>query len=109
MPLPFKFDCPIFPNNRRSILKRSLNTINCVRRNAQELDKALKFLSNNIKNGYMEQVRVSDLPPEDGKAWWLPLFHVHHPKKGKSVLFLIALHSTWELVLIQFAPRSRQE
>ena len=35
-----------------------------MRRNAQELDKALKFMGNNIKNSYVEQVSVSDLPPE---------------------------------------------
>ena len=40
-------------------------------------------MSNNIKNGHMKQVPESDLPPEDGKAWWLPIFPVHHPKKGK--------------------------
>ena len=83
MPLPFKSDRPILPNNCRSILKRSLNTLNRVRRNVQELDEALKFMGNNIKNGYVEQVPVSDPPPEDGKAWWLPVFPVHHPKKGK--------------------------
>ena len=26
---------------------------------------------------------MSDPPPEDGKAWWLPIYPVHHPKKGK--------------------------
>ena len=87
MLLPFRSDLPIFPNNRRFILKRSLNTLNHVRRNAQEIDEALKFMSNNIKNGYVEQVPASDLPPEDGKAWWLPVFPVHHPKKGKIHLF----------------------
>ena len=54
MPLPFKSDHPILPNNRRSILKRSLITLNHVRRNAQELDEALEFMGNDIKNGYME-------------------------------------------------------
>ena len=68
MPLPFKSDHPILPNNRRSILKRSLNTLNHVRRNVQELDEALKFMGNNIKNGYVEQVPVSNPPPEDRKA-----------------------------------------
>ena len=83
MPLPFKSDHPILQNNHRSILKRSLNALNCVRRNAQELDEALKFMGKNIKNGYVEQVPVSDLPPEDEKAWWLLVFPVHNPNKGK--------------------------
>ena len=102
MPLPFKSDRPILPNNRCSIPKRSLNTLNHVRRNAQELNKSLKFVSNNIKNGYMEQVPMSDPPPEDGKAWWLPVFPVHHPKKENIHLVLTTLRSTWELSLIQF-------
>ena len=43
-------------------------------------------MGNNIKNGYVEQVPVSDPPPEDRKAWLLPVFSVHHPKKGKICL-----------------------
>ena len=86
MPLLFKSDHPILPNNHYFILKRSLNTLYYVRRNAQELDEALKFTRNNIKNGYVEQVPVSDPPPEDGKSWWLPAFPIHHPKKGKICL-----------------------
>ena len=46
MPLPFKSDHPILPNNHCSILSRSLNTLNCVRRNAQKLNEALKFMGN---------------------------------------------------------------
>ena len=87
MPLPFKSDCAIFPNNFCYILKISLKTLNHVRRNAQELEKALKFMSNNINSGYVEQVPMSDLPPEDGKAWWFHVFPVHHPKKGKKFFY----------------------
>ena len=65
MPLPFKSDHPILPNNRYSILKRSVNTINSVRRNAQELNETLTFMSDSIKNGYVEQFPVSNQPPED--------------------------------------------
>ena len=83
MPLLFISNPPKLLNNHCSILKGTLNTPNCVKRNSQELYEALKFMSNNIKNGYMEQVPVFDLPPEDGNAWWLSIFPVHHPKKGK--------------------------
>ena len=65
------------------LFSRDLLTHNRVRRNAQELDDTLKFMSYNIKIGYMSQAPVSDPPPEDGKAWWLPIFLVCHTEKGK--------------------------
>ena len=101
MPLPFKSDHPILPNNGRTILKRSLNTLNHVRGNAQELNEALKFMGNN-KEWLHGTSPVSDRPPEDEEAWWLPIFHVHHPKKGKICLFYNSSAHYMELALIQF-------
>ena len=52
---------------------------------------------------------MSDPPPEDEKAWWLPVFPDHHLKKGKIYLFLTTLCSIWKLASIQFFSKVQTE
>ena len=104
MPLPFKSDCLIFPNNRHSIIKRSLNTLNRVRRNAQEFNEAEVYEQQHRERLHITSP-VSDQPPKDEKAWWLPIFPVHHPKKEKNCLVFYSSAQSWELALSEFCSK----
>jgi hypothetical protein len=51
-------------------------------------------MGKNIDAGHNEKVPLDEQTPPEGKAWWIPVFPVNHPKREKFALFLTAPRST---------------
>ncbi|XP_067026399.1 uncharacterized protein [Acropora muricata] len=45
----------------------------------------VSFISEIIEKGYARKVSAEELPPEEGKVWYLPHHGVYHPKKPNSL------------------------
>ena len=83
MPLPFKDPNVRLPANQAAVFKRTQNTLQRLRSEPDKLQQCLEAMGKNIKAGHVEKVPQEEANPKDNKAWWLPVFPVPHPKKGK--------------------------
>ena len=82
LPLPFKDHSPL-PDNKFAVYGRSYNTLQRLQRDPEKLDKCIKVMANYIRDGHVRQIPLNELETQKGKAWWLPVFAVTHPKKSK--------------------------
>ena len=82
LPLPFKKDS-LLPDNKFAVYSRSVNTLERLKRNSDKLDKCTKVMEKYIADGHVRQIPFNELKVDKGKAWWLPVFPVTHPKKSK--------------------------
>jgi len=80
LPLPYKHDETVLPENRQHILNRSVNTWKRIQRQPNKLKKCIESMQVTIENGRVEVVPQEEI---ESKAWYLPVFPVSHPKKDK--------------------------
>ena len=85
-PLPFKFNHPELPNNRRLTFQRQLATLNKLKTKPERLNDCLKAMEKNIVNKYVEEVPAVEAVAPKGGCWYVPVFPVLHPKKKKTRL-----------------------
>jgi len=84
LPLPFRCNRPIMPNNQNETFARSKSTLGRLKKDQTKLRSCVEVMQKYIDNNHVEQVPVSETIPTDvNRAWWIPVFHVTHPKKGK--------------------------
>ena len=84
MPLPLRNDDESFPDNRLPVFHRTKNTLNKLKLDPDKLDQCIKNMQKNIDDGHIEEISQSCLKPTiSGRCWYLPVFPVTHPKKGK--------------------------
>ena len=86
MPLPFRDPDPCLPDNMKAVYHRTNNTLQRLKKNSVKLKDCLKIMQTNIDAHYVEEIPADEPMPTDGKAWWLPIFPVVHPKKKKNRL-----------------------
>jgi len=85
--LPFKSEDTVLPNNKLSVYHRTKNTLRKLKSDEGKLQHCVKIMSKNLAAGHIEKVPENEqVPLNPGKAWWLPVFPVTHPKKGKHRL-----------------------
>ena len=83
IPLPFKKKTYI-PNNMNAVYHRTLNTLKKIKTNGDKLKQCIEAMKNHLEAGHIEEVPKEELIPlRKGRAWWLPVFVVTHPKKLK--------------------------
>ena len=86
LPLPFREDEPKLPNNREAVYFRTLTTLNKLKKQETKLEQCVDSIAKNLQMGHVEEVPKAESSPEPGKAWWLPVFPVTHPKKDTARL-----------------------
>lgn len=84
MPLPFRSTDPHLPDNSIAVYHRTKNTLSRLKTDHDKLSQCLTTMGKYLSAKHVEEVPVTELQPQvPGKAWWLPVFPVTHPKKGK--------------------------
>lgn len=82
LPLPFKKDNPMMPNNRHMAEQRALSLKRKLQRSSDFHNEYRAFMEMVLSCGYAEPVPQDQLMQENGKVWYIPHHGVFHPKKG---------------------------
>ena len=84
MPLPFRKDDPVLPDNRKAVFHRTHNTLERLKKEPAKLSQCIEVMQKYLDAEHVEPVPLEELEPSrPGKAWWIPIFPVTHPKKHK--------------------------
>ncbi len=81
LPLPFKRDNPMMPNNLHLAEQRILCLKRKFQRNSEFHKEYIAFMETVISSGHAELVPQDQLKQENGKVWYIPHHGVFHPKK----------------------------
>ena len=82
MPLPFKMDTPLMPNNKEQALRRLEMLQKCLRNDEEYRREYTAFINEILRSGYAEEVPKADQPTE-GSVSYIPHHGVYHPTKKK--------------------------
>ena len=74
IPLPFREDNVQLPNNRSQAVQRLHGLKKRLQGDTQYRAEYGSFMFEFIEKGYARKVSAEELPPEEGKVWYLP----HH-------------------------------
>lgn len=85
MPLPFRQDAIVMPNNRSQAVTRLNGLIKTLKRKPQMEKDYLEFMSKIIEKGHASPVPLAELVAQSGHVWYLPHFGVYHPKKPTQI------------------------
>ncbi|KAK2564378.1 hypothetical protein P5673_011803 [Acropora cervicornis] len=85
IPLPFREGNVQLPNNRSQAVQRLHGLKKRLQGDRQYRAEYVSFISEIIEKGYARKVSAEELPPEEGKVWYLPHHGVYHPKKPNSL------------------------
>lgn len=87
MPLPFKNNNVILPNNKSAVYCRTRSSLERLKRDKPTLDACVEIMEKSLRAGHVEPVPFREsVAPNTGKVWWLPIFVVVHPRKMKPRL-----------------------
>ena len=87
MPLPFKKDNVFIPENRIPVYNRTKNALDLLKKQPEKLSECIERMKDSINAGHVEQLDGVEVTQfKKGRAWWLPIFPVTHPRKKKSRL-----------------------
>ena len=81
MPLPFKKENPIMPDNKIAVYQRTKNTLTRLRNDKSKLEQSLKTMQKYLDAGHVEELAEDDLAPP--QCWYLPVFPVTQQQKQK--------------------------
>ena len=81
LPLPFKNEDTKFPDNRQSILNRTRNTLNRIKRDNVKLNKCLSAMQDHLNSKHVEVVPKEDQTKCNKELWYIPVFPIAHSKK----------------------------
>ena len=85
IPLPFREVNVQLPNNRSQAVQRPHGLKKRLQGDMQYRAEYVSFMSEIIEKGYTRKVSAEELPPEEGRVWYLPHRGVYHPKKPNSL------------------------
>ena len=86
VPLPFKSKDHL-PCNRLAVFHRTKNTLQRLKTRETDLAECIASMEKSLHAGYVEQVPLQEIDSyPKGRAWWLPIFTVAHPRKLKKRL-----------------------
>ena len=84
-PLAFKTDDVLLPDNKGHCLTRLLSLKRRLLNDTKLKDDYLTCMKKTLNNGHASQVPLDQLQTTKGKAWYLPHFHVYHPRKPDQI------------------------
>ena len=81
LPLPFRAENPMMPNNKSQVLKRTLYQKRKMLKDSKFREDYTGFMTKILDRGYAEKVPDERLKTEEGKSWYLPHHGVYQPNK----------------------------
>ena len=81
LPLPFRAENPMMPNNKSHVLKRTLYQKRKMMKGSKFLEDYTGFMTKILDRGYAEKVPDECLKTEKGKSWYSPHHGVYQPNK----------------------------
>ena len=85
IPLPFRESNVQLPNNRFHAVERLYSLKERFQGDKQYRAEYSSLMSEIKEKGYARKVSAEELPPKEGKVWYLPQHGVYHPKKPKCI------------------------
>ena len=85
MPLPFRRESPVMPNNKSIALHRLTKLWTRMENDKRYRDDYINFMNELIEQNYAETVPESDLANEDGNVWYIPHHGVYNPRKPEKI------------------------
>lgn len=95
-PLPFKTDDVLLPDSKGHCLRRLLSLKRKLLNDNKLKDDYLAFMKKTLDNGHASRVPVDQLRTAKGKAWYLPHFHVYHPRKPDQIRVVFDCSAVYE-------------
>ena len=93
LPIPFRRENVMFPNNRVQAVQRLKWLKKRLERNPEEHKDYLNFMKEMFQKGYAVK---ADNTPKEGKCWYLPHYPVYHPKKPGKVRIVFDCSTKFE-------------
>ena len=81
-PLPIRNEDLELPDNKFAVFCRQKNSLMQMKKDNPKLEQCLRCMQKMIKGNHVEQVPISQMSVKH-PSWYLPVFPVMHPKKGK--------------------------
>ena len=85
IPLPFRHDDVILPNNKEQAAKRANWQKKKMLKDSKYRADYVTFVNDVIAKGYAQRVPSESLTPKPGKVWYLPHHGVYHSKKPEKI------------------------
>jgi hypothetical protein len=85
MPLPFRKESPVMPNNKSIALHRLTKFRTRMETNKRYLDDYITFMNELNERNYAERIPENELANEDGNVWYIPHHGVYHPRKPEKI------------------------
>ena len=85
VPLPFRCNDVIVPNNKEQAIKRANWQKRKMLRDSKYRSDYVGFVNGIIAKGYAQRVPDELLMPKPGKVWYLPHHGVYHPRKAEKI------------------------
>ena len=93
MPLPFKSDRPVLPNNEKSALKRLMSLRKKLKQNIELHSDYTDFMNMMLANNYAEQIPASEDTPV--QEWYIPHHAVYNLKKSPNARIVFDCSATY--------------
>ena len=85
VPLPFRHNDVIMPNNKEQAIKRANWQKKKMLRDSKYRSDYVAFINDVIAKGYAQRVPNQSPTPMPGKVWYLPHHGIYHPKKPGKI------------------------
>ena len=96
MPLPFREETPVLPNNKALALHRLQKLQTRLENNKKYCEDYINFMNELIERNYAERVPENELAKEDGKVWYIPHHGVYHPRKPEKIRVVFDCSATYQ-------------
>ena len=96
MPLPFRQERPVLPNNKPLVLHRLRKLQTRLENNKRYREDYITFMSELIEKNYAERVPENELTNEDGDVWYIPHHGVYHPRKPEKIRVVFDCSATYQ-------------
>ena len=96
MPLPFREETPVLPNNKALALHRLQKLQTRLENNKKYCEDYINFMNELIERIYAERVPENELAKEDGKVWYIPHHGVYHPRKPEKIRVVFDCSATYQ-------------
>ena len=96
IPLPFKEDEVVMPDNRAQAERRAHWIKNKFLKDNRLRKQYTEFVNDMLVKGYARKVPLNATAPKKGKVWYLPHHAVYHPKKPDKVRVVLDCSARFE-------------
>ncbi len=96
MPLPFREETPVIPNNKALALRRLQKLLTRLENNKKYCEDYINFMNELFERNNAVRVPENELEKEDGKVWYIPPHGVYHPRKPEKIRVVFDCSATYQ-------------